>query len=57
LSAASGVCGVYPSRGRRRAQVVHNGKVFGVGTFGTMAEAEAALNAKRNELYSHTDGP
>jgi hypothetical protein len=57
LSAASDVRGVYPSRGRWRAQVVHNGKVFRVGTFGTIAEAEAAVIAKRNELDSHTDRP
>jgi hypothetical protein len=57
LSAASDVRGVYPSRGRWRAQVVHNGKVFRVGTFGTIAEAEAAVIAKRNELYGHNDRP
>ncbi|MGN6724079.1 MAG: HNH endonuclease signature motif containing protein [Marmoricola sp.] len=38
-----------------RAQVGHNGKQLYCGLYSTMAEAEAAAIAKRNELYTHND--
>jgi hypothetical protein len=37
------------------ARVHHNGKTIQVGTFGSVAEAEAAVRAKRSELFTHND--
>lgn len=37
------------------AQVKHNGRNHRVGAFRTIAEAEAAAIAKRNELFTHND--
>lgn len=39
--------------GRWRAVVGHNGKHIHVGYFATVAEAEAAVIAKRAELFTH----
>ena len=51
-----GVRGVYqiPS-GKWRAQVIHNGCKHHVGYFATIEEAESAVVAKRNELWTHND--
>lgn len=38
------------------AQVQHNGKIHHVGRFDKLADAEAAVVAKRLELFSHSDG-
>lgn len=53
----SGIRGVTPERktGRWRATVGHLGKQINVGTFKEVAEAEAAVIAKRNELFTHND--
>lgn len=53
----SGVRGVswYKFTKKWRAVVGHNGKYYQVGTFATIAEAEAAVIAKRNELFTHND--
>lgn len=55
-SAASGVRGVYKSRtGKWYGQVGHNGATYCVGTFSSLEEAESAVIAKRNELFTHND--
>ncbi|UYM26589.1 HNH endonuclease [Arthrobacter phage Bauer] len=41
------------SRGLYRAAVVHNYKQVQVGRFATLEEAEAAVKAKRLELFTH----
>lgn len=53
----SGVRGVtwLTGRNRWRATVGHEGKQVHVGTFRDLAEAEAAVIAKRNELFTHND--
>lgn len=53
----SGVRGVIWSTRRNcwRAQVRHNGKQISAGYFETVAEAEMAVIAKRNELFTHND--
>jgi hypothetical protein len=53
----SGVRGVIwdKARGAWRAQVKHNGKYIHAGRFPTIPEAEAAVIAKRNELFTHND--
>lgn len=54
----SGVRGVYWHKGAKRwyAQVRHFQKKIHVGSFVTLAEAEAAVIAKRAELFTHSDG-
>ena len=54
---ASGVRGVrwIESRGAWRARVGHDGKTFHAGYHATIEEAEAAVIAKRNELFTHND--
>lgn len=54
----SGVRGVYHRKDRDRwaAQVRHHGKCITVGYFKTRAEAEAAVVAKRIEVFTHNDG-
>lgn len=54
---ASGIRGVrwVESRNAWRARVGHNGKSIHVGYFDTANEAEAAVIAKRNELFTHND--
>ncbi len=56
-NSTTGVRGVYwnPANKRYRAGVVHNGKLIWVGSYRTAGEAEAAVIAKRNELYTHND--
>jgi hypothetical protein len=51
----TGVRGVCWDKRRRkwRAQVGHNGTVIYVGNFSSIAEAEAAVIARRNELFTH----
>lgn len=52
----SGVRGVYATpSGTWRAEVKHHGRRFGLGSFGTMEEAEAVAIAKRNELFTCND--
>ena len=53
----TGVRGVSREKGRTRytASVKHNGKSIYVGRFQTVEEAEAAVIAKRIELYTHND--
>lgn len=52
---STGVRGVHwiEERGEWRAKVGHHGRQFHVGYFATIAEAEAAAIAKRNELFTH----
>lgn len=51
----SGVRGVYwvTDCQRWKGQVKHGGKLFYLGLFDTITEAEAAVIAKRNELFTH----
>lgn len=49
----SGVRGVSPYFGRWAAQVGHENRIIRVGTFSTIEEAEAAVIAKRNELFTN----
>jgi len=52
----SGVRGVYQTKGGKwQARVKHHRKVYNAGSHDTIAEAEAAVIAKRNELYTHND--
>lgn len=53
----SGVRGVTWHKRRQRwdARVRHNGKQISVGRFKTIEEAEAAVVAKRIELFTHND--
>lgn len=54
----TGVLGVSRTRAvadRWQARVRHNGKDIHIGTFGSIAEAEAAVRAKRMELFTHND--
>lgn len=51
----SGVLGVSPYKDKWRAAVQHDGRFFHVGEYRTIAEAECAVIAKRNELYTHND--
>lgn len=57
LDSTSGVRGVAwdKARGRWHARVKHNYKTFHLGRFLTLEEAEAAVIAKRNELFTHND--
>lgn len=56
-NASTGVQGVHwdAQKGRYRAMVRHEGKRYYAGQFSTLAEAEAAVIAKRNELFTHND--
>lgn len=53
----SGVRGVYwnTREGKWAARVGHHGKKIFVGYFTDLAEAERAVIAKRNEIYTHND--
>lgn len=53
----SGVRGVWWSEQRQRwcAQICHNYKMIHVGRYLTLEEAKAAVVAKRNELFTHSD--
>jgi len=54
---ASGIRGVYwhPKARKWAGRVQHDGVNYGVGHFSDLAEAEAAIIAKRNELFTHND--
>lgn len=56
-NSSSGVRGVYKCKrsGKWQAIVAHNGRAYYAGKFLTIAEAEAAVIAKRNELFTHND--
>jgi hypothetical protein len=41
--------------GKYVTAVGHNGKQYSAGHYNTLAEAEAAVVAKRNELFTHND--
>lgn len=53
----SGVRGVswHRQHGKWHARVGHLGRTYNAGLFDTIAEAEAAVIAKRNELFTHND--
>lgn len=53
----SGVRGVvWHKRAKKwEARITHNRKTIHAGLFPTIAEAEAAVIAKRNELFTHSD--
>jgi hypothetical protein len=50
---SSGVRGVTYGRGKWIASVQHNGKRYNCGGFSSVEEAEAAVVAKRLELFTH----
>lgn len=53
---SSGVRGVYRTReGKWLARVTHNGKQYRAGIYETIPEAEAAVLAKRLELFTHNE--
>lgn len=54
---ATGVRGVYWSKRDRKyqARVMLNGKRYHAGYYDTLEEAEAAVIAKRQELFTHDD--
>ncbi|MCV7358503.1 HNH endonuclease signature motif containing protein [Mycolicibacterium fluoranthenivorans] len=51
----TGIRGVWRHRGRWRGAVMHFGKRVYVGVFDTPEQAEAAVVAKRNALFSFND--
>jgi hypothetical protein len=51
----SGVRGVRLYKGRWQARIRHNRKDIHVGSFDTVEQAEAAVIAKRLELFTHND--
>lgn len=51
----SGVRGVMANNGRWKGTVRHNKKLHYVGTYDTIEEADAAVTAKRLELFTHND--
>lgn len=53
----TGVRGVHYSEALREfiGEVWHHSKKIRVGYFGTLSEADAAVRAKRDELYTHDD--
>ena len=52
---STGVRGVYPSGRGFQPKVQHNGRVYCLGTYDTVEEAEAVARAKRLELFTHND--
>lgn len=56
-SSTSGVLGVTWAKAANawKAQIMHHGKNFHVGQYSTLAEAEAAVIAKRLELFTHNN--
>ncbi|WP_457171495.1 HNH endonuclease [Mycobacteroides abscessus] len=56
-NSSTGVRGVRwdAQRGKYRGQVTHQGKHIHVGTFSDLQEAERAVIAIRNELFTHND--
>lgn len=56
LNRTSGVRGVSQApKGKWQGRVTHHGKCYSAGHFFTIAEAEAAVIALRNELFTHND--
>ena len=57
VNSKSGVRGVRWDQqcGKWLSRVTHNRHIFRVGLFATIEEAEAAVIAKRNELFTHND--
>lgn len=51
----SGVRGVTRQKNRWRAQVRHNGKLYSIGSFVNLEDAEAAVIAARLELHTRND--
>jgi len=53
----SGVVGVFWHRqtGKWLARVVHNGRQHHAGLHSEISDAEAAVTAKRNELFTHNN--
>lgn len=51
----SGVRGVSRRNGKWRARVKHHGLEHNLGLFRRLADAEAAVIAKRNELFTHNN--
>lgn len=51
----SGVRGVYYTRGRWQARLTHHGVIHTAGMYGNVKDAEAAITALRNELFTHND--
>lgn len=53
----SGVRGVYWNKASSKwhAQVCHERHVYYAGSYASLADAEAAAAAKRNELFTHND--
>lgn len=56
-TSTTGVRGVYPIKGstKYQAEVVHNRRNYKAGRHDTIAEAEAAVIALRNKLFTHND--
>ena len=55
-NSSTGIRGVYLSdSGRFFGRVTHYGTIYHCGTFDTIEEAEQAVIAKRNELFTHND--
>ena len=54
---SSGLRGVSwdPRRKKWRAGIGHNGQTINLGRYASLAEAEAAVVARRNELFTHND--
>lgn len=52
---SSGIRGVYRDKKKWRAQVTHEGKSYYNGNHETLAEAEAAVIALRNHLFTHNE--
>lgn len=57
LSSKSGVRGVWwePKRGKWLGRVMHEGRSYTIGTHDSLEDAKAAVEAKRNELFTHND--
>ena len=55
VRAASGYRGVDKHRNRWRARLKHNGRNIHVGTFDTAEEADQAVRAARNSLFTHNN--
>lgn len=53
----SGILGVHLNKRTKKwhAEVKHNGRKYHAGNFDSLVEAEAAVIAKRNELFTHND--
>lgn len=52
----TGIRGVFPHKsGKWYAAVRHNGKLYYLGLFADINDADQAVRSKRNELYTHND--